>query len=106
MEFRHMQLRNWVQRYEFKCPACGLDDEWEYDRADAVVTLPAQRLLGGGGTASVQEARMAGRDMQKTMQNAVNALQHASRQAAYQVVKLPCGNCGYVLFLDGSKHLR
>ncbi len=105
MEFGHMPLRDWIQRYEFKCPGCGLDDEWEFERSDLVVTLPAQRL-GGGHTASVQEARMAGRDMQKTMQNAINVLQHASRQAANQVVKLPCGNCGYVLFLDGSKLLR
>ena len=107
-----MELRDWLQRYEFKCPGCGSGDEWEFERSDVVVTLPA-RSFGGGGTASLREARMAGRDLEKAMYNAVNAmynavndLQKASRLTANQAVKLPCGNCGYVLFLDGSKLLR
>ncbi len=105
MEFRDTQLRDWLQRYEFRCPGCGYYDEWEFERSDVVVTLPA-RSLGGGGIASLQEARRGSRDMERAMYNAVNDLQKASRQSANQVVKLPCGNCGYVLFLDGSKLLR
>ena len=100
-----MELRDWLQRYEFKCPGCGSGDEWEFERSDVVVTLPA-RSFGGGGTASLREAKMAGRDLEKAMYNAVNDLQKASRLTANQAVKLPCGNCGYVLFLDGSKFLR
>ena len=100
-----MELRDWLQRYEFKCPGCGSGDEWEFERSDVVVTLPA-RSFGGGGTASLREAKMAGRDLEKAMYNAVTDLQKASRLTANQAVKLPCGNCGYVLFLDGSKFLR
>ncbi len=102
MEFGHMPLQHWIQRQEFNCPGCGRNDAWEYDRHDVVVTLPEQSLRGLG-IASSEAARMGGRDIQTTMQNTIDALLSASRQTSNQVVKVPCGNCGYVLFLDRSK---
>jgi predicted RNA-binding Zn-ribbon protein involved in translation (DUF1610 family) len=102
MEFGPGIIQSWIERHEFKCPGCGLDDEWAFDRAGEVVTLPAQ-TLGQVPITSPQAARFAGHDVEKAMENVIEALLSASRQTANQVVKLPCGNCGYVLFLDASK---
>jgi hypothetical protein len=102
MEFDSGRTQRWIERRDFKCPGCGLDDEWAFDRAGVVVTLP-ERSLRGGVMGTVRSTGFVGGDVQKAMRKIIEDLQEASRKTANQVVKLPFGNCGYVLFLDANK---
>ena len=96
-------IRRWIEGREFKCPGCGLDDNWAFERSSVVVTLPKESFDSGVG--SLRMNSDSAENVEKAMQEAIEDLQEASRSTSNQVVKLPCGTCGYVLFLDGKQLL-
>lgn len=98
------KIQKWIERMEFQCPGCGLNDEWDFDRTGVVVTLP-EKSLNAVGIGSLRVTSFSGGNVEAAMQKAIEDLQNASRANSNKVVKLPCGNCGYILFLDSRKVL-
>lgn len=98
------KIQTWMQRRGgVSCPVCGSDEEWDFGRVEVVVTLPEQSLDSGIG--SLTATSFSGGNVGAAMQKALENLQKASRGTSNKVVKLPCWDCGYVLFLDGRKVL-
>lgn len=82
------------------CPLCR-EEAWAFDRMDLIVPLDASTvsIIAGRGSSGTDRSEAANhsrvREMRRIFRN-LGAL-------VYQLVKLPCENCGYVLLLDAGK---